>query len=218
MIKKRIFTDKDENIEPWKIPKVEDVEAKYFVSGNSEATSALSAEQRLNQAYYEGYQAAKEKILSEIDRNIKKNQKNKIEKRKTELDELINLLSSPAEALYERIIDLQMELMITIIEHVCRKQFSHDHEILQKLTQEAMTLLPMQAKNIQLYLHPGDYEKISQYIMTEHLNAENIEFIADETLKPADFRIQSDIAKVDGRIKNRIATIVKKAFHNDYTV
>ena len=210
--------NKNESVEPWRIPKVEDIGQVHYTGDDVEVDEDLIEEQKLKQAYHEGYQAAKQHFLNQVKKDVQQDKESIVAQKKAELEALIKLLGSPVDVLCDQITNGYMKLMISIVEHVCRERFNNDHGMLKKIAQEAMALLPMQAKNIQLYLHSSDYKKISQYIKTEHINADSIEFIADDTLKPADFRIQSDIAKIDGRIEQRIATIVKEAFYHDDSV
>lgn len=130
------------------------------------------------------------------------------------ISKLIDSLSSPLGEFSEKAEKQLIELVMKISQQLYRHAVTIKPELIQKIVNEAMNLLPSQQKNVKLLVSPNDFELINSALNTSH-RKEQIEVIEDANLQQGDFQIKSETSQIDGTVEERLQHIMDQVLNNE---
>ncbi len=192
----------------WDLPMVEDVSGAVASAKDDKAPGLMTAEQieRIqNQAYKEAYEAGfakgrEEGMMSgqdEIAHNARL------------LDDLLQSLSRPFEKLDDDITQQLVSLSVAVSRQLIRREFKTDVAQIVGVVQEAIAVLPVGSREVNVCLHPDDV-RVMRDVMTKAKTESSWELVSDSSLSRGDCRILTETSRIDATLEKRLTAIASQ--------
>ncbi len=192
----------------WDLPMVEDVSGAVASAKDDKAPGLMTAEQieRIqNQAYKEAYEAGfakgrEEGMMSgqdEIAHNARL------------LDDLLQSLSRPFEKLDDDITQQLVSLSVGVSRQLIRREFKTDVAQIVGVVQEAIAVLPVGSREVNVCLHPDDV-RVMRDVMTKAKTESSWELVSDSSLSRGDCRILTETSRIDATLEKRLTAIASQ--------
>ncbi|MEX2257891.1 MAG: FliH/SctL family protein [Woeseia sp.] len=182
--------------ERWDTPSL-DVSSKpaYLTAGRLEELQKEAYDEAFQQGHREGVEAGE----------------NDVRQRAARFDELLTTLASPFEQLDESVETHLVELAMTVVQQLFRRELRQDPGHIIGVVRDAIHLLPIASRSIQVYLHPEDAIVVRESL--PQAKAERAwDIVEDPLIERGGCKVtteQSQIdAQADSRLKALIASIV----------
>lgn len=187
--------------ERWELPHVND-EGKP-----GRMTTASQLEGIQSQAFEEGFAAGHqqgfEQGLSEGQETIRQHG--------LQLEQLLQALERPFEELDEQVIEQTALLATAIAKQLIRRELKTDPGQVVAVVREAISALPVSARNIQVYLHPDDAALVRDALSlaTEQEDGMQVWKIVEEPLiSRGGCRITAENSTIDATLEKRLNRII----------
>jgi len=192
----------------WDLPMVEDVSGAVANAKDDKAPGLMTAEQieRIqDQAYKEAYEAGfakgrEEGMMSgqdEIAHNARL------------LDDLLQSLSRPFEKLDDDITQQLVSLSVAISRQLIRREFKTDVAQIVGVVQEAIAVLPVGSREVNVCLHPDDV-RVMRDVMTKAKTENSWALVSDSSLSRGDCRILTETSRIDATLEKRLTAIASQ--------
>ncbi len=192
------------DVQNWKPPEVAHSVRK---DGYSSMLTAEQLEQVHKQAYEEGFAQGKKEGFEYGHKEVLLNGKRTLQETVERIDSLLSTLSTPFKQLDDQVEREIVELIIATVRQLVRREIKADPEQIVGVVREALAILPVSSRNVQLMLHPDDAELIREvYAITEKDVGWTI--VEDPVLERGGCRVSTDISRVDATLESRLATLV----------
>ncbi|MFQ5660102.1 MAG: flagellar assembly protein FliH [Gammaproteobacteria bacterium] len=198
----RIVAKDDSLYESWQAPlvegpitgKLDDAPPKPPTAGEMQALQKqaydegfmLGRKEGREKGYAAGYNEGREKIRL--------------------LDQLVSQLAEPLRDLDDEVEQNIVALTIQIARHLIRRELKTDPGEVVAVVREALSTLPVAARNPRIYLHPEDAELVRNALsLGDEDNSWRIE--EDILMVRGDCRIETDSSHIDASIDARLSAI-----------
>lgn len=132
-----------------------------------------------------------------------------IGKRAGRFDELLNALSQPFDRLDGTVEKQLVELSITIVKQLFRRELSVDPGHVIGVVREALQLLPVASRTIEVHLHPEDAQLVRESLSpTAGERAWTI--VEDPLISRGGCQVTTDNSRIDAQAETRLNAIVNK--------
>jgi flagellar assembly protein FliH len=130
-----------------------------------------------------------------------------LQKQATELALLMETLHEPFKLLDETVEKELLQLTITMVSHVVRREIKMDPGQIIGVIREALKVLPIASQKVSLTLHPDDAELVKKALrLEEHLP--KWQLIEDPLLTRGGCQLNTETSHIDASIEKRIADVV----------
>jgi flagellar assembly protein FliH len=198
---KVISGSEKEEVQQWTPPTV----ANSVSSGSM--LTAEQLEQVQKQAFDEGFEQGKKNGFEYGHKEALLNGKRTLEETVERIDGLMQTLQTPFKQLDDQVEREIVELIIATVRQLARREIKADPEQIIGVVREALAILPVSSRNVQLILHPDDAELIREvYAITEKEVGWTI--VEDPVLERGGCKVSTDISRVDATLESRLATLV----------
>jgi flagellar assembly protein FliH len=124
-----------------------------------------------------------------------------------EFIKLMDALSEPFKALDETVEKQLVSLAIAIASQLIRREIKQNPGEIMAVVRAAVSILPVAAPKITLYLHPTDAELVkSSLALTEAVTSWHI--VEDPLLTQGGCKVATDVSLVDATIEKRLASVI----------
>ncbi|MDH3747776.1 MAG: FliH/SctL family protein [Gammaproteobacteria bacterium] len=145
------MSDKPAADEPvrWDVPAIDGGSGKgYMTAGRLESIQKDAYEEAWKRGHADGLQAGELAAKERVDR----------------LDQLLVAMARPFDELDEQIEKQLVELAMTSVRQLFRREISQEPTHVIGVVREAIQLLPIASNNVQVHLHPEDAVIIREYL------------------------------------------------------
>ena len=130
-----------------------------------------------------------------------------INKRAGRFDELLHALSKPFDLLDGTVEKQLVELAITIVKQLFRRELSADPSHVIGVVREALKLLPVASRTIEVHLHPEDAQLVRDSLSpTAGERAWTI--VEDPLISRGGCQVTTDNSRIDAQAETRLNAIV----------
>lgn len=201
--KKILAKDSVKSAASWVIPQVKDSFLGQGVSEEVEQNSiqlptAEEIEAIRAQAKDEGFQ----KGLEEADQLIQNQLKEYQQQWQMLMQSMTQPLSSQDEALENQILYMLTELL----KHLLQREIKTSPEEIIPVIREALSVLPENARNIRVLVHPSDADLIEE--LWAEAESANWKIQRDASLQAGDCIVKSEDSMVDARLEHRLGQLI----------
>ena len=126
------------------------------------------------------------------------------------LDGLLDALARPYKDLDEQVEQELVALATTLARHILRRELQHDPKHVIGTVRECMEILPSQAREVVLHLHPDDAALVQEYLQQNAVERP-WRITEDPTLEAGSLRVTSETSAIDARLETRLSEIVGAA-------
>lgn len=180
----------------WQLPSVG--EGSAAGSAPVSAPTAGGIEQIERQAYEDGFVRGQQDGLARFGEEV--------QHRVNALNNILSGLAQPLEQIDDDVANSVATLAITIARQLIRRELSTDPGQIVATVREALSVLPMAARHVQLFLHPDDITLLQDVLTTEE-SERAWKLVPDATLSRGGCRLDCDQAEVDATIESRITEV-----------
>ncbi|MCB1760776.1 MAG: flagellar assembly protein FliH [Gammaproteobacteria bacterium] len=122
-------------------------------------------------------------------------------------ERLMQSLETPLQNLDDQVERELIELVISMVRQLVRREVRTDPEQIIGIVREALSILPVASRGIRVVLHPEDAVLIRKvYELSEHELSWKI--IEDPVLARGGCRVLTDTSQVDATLESRLASLI----------
>jgi|GEM_PF-1623553 len=194
---------------PWRLPELGAAEA-LVVAHNEPAPEPAEVapvidEQELkalrDKAYQEGFAKGEREGFIQGEQKAQLEAKQALDKRLSSLQNLMQALFEPIAGQERQIESALLSLLQPLAREVIRRELRMDSSQILPLLREALSLLPMGADKLHLWVSAEDFETLKAF--RDHHN-EHWRICEDPDLLPGGFRLESEHSRIDASIESRL--------------
>lgn len=153
----------------------------------------------LEKGHLQGYQDGLKKGLAEAEAQRRQQTHDFIK--------LMESLSEPFKILDEQVEEQLVQLVIAIARQLIRREIRQHPGEIMAVVREAISILPVAAQKMILYLHPADAELVkSSLALTEAVTTWQI--IDDPLMTQGGCKVATEVSTVDATIEKRLAAVI----------
>lgn len=199
--------ERDE-VRPWLPP---DVEVPDTVGSAREEPGALPTadqlEQLQKQAYEEGYEQGRREGFEYGHKEALAQGREELKGRIGQFEMLMSTLEEPLKQLDDQVEQALIELVITMVRQLVRREIKTDPGHIIGVVREALAILPVSSRNIRLMLHPEDAQLVRKiYALSE--SEPGWKIVEDPVLARGGCRVITDSSQVDATLESRLTTLI----------
>ncbi len=197
-----------EEIEQWQPPSVgsHPVNAldphghgPLLTAGQLEEMQKRAFEEGFAQGKKEGFEYGHSEALAEGRRAMRANTER--------MDALLKTLDEPFFKLDEQVEQELVALVISVVRQLVRREVRADPGQIVGVVREAMAILPVASRNVQLVLHPDDAELVREiYSLSETELGWRI--IEDPVMARGGCKVVTDSSQIDATLESRLAAVI----------
>ena len=178
---------------PWDVPNIDGSEGKgYMTAGRLEELQRQAWDEAYKKGFDEGVAAGAEEIAA----------------RSRRFDELLQALSKPFDRLDEKVEKELVELAIAITKQLFRREIRVNPSHVIGVVREAIRLLPVASRNVQVHLHPDDAALVRETLSpAEHEPAWTI--VEDPLIERGGCNVTTDSSRIDATNESRLKTVIR---------
>jgi len=178
---------------PWDVPTIDGSDGKgYMTAGRLEELQRQAWDEAYKKGFDEGLAAGTEEIAA----------------RSRRFDELLQALSKPFDRLDERVEKELVELAIAITKQLFRREIRVNPAHVIGVVREAIRLLPVASRNVQVHLHPDDAALVRETLSpAEHEPAWTI--VEDPLIDRGGCTITTDNSRIDASNESRLQAAIR---------
>ncbi len=183
-------------IENWTVP---DVHPPGQKGASARPVTARQLEELQEQARLEGFEQGRREGLEAGRKDILA--------RVRDLELLLHSLTRPLEQLDDQVEKELVTLALTVARQLVRRELKADPQEVLGVVREAMAVLPVGARNVQLHLHPEDAAVVRDALSLG--GAEHSWKIAeDPVLTRGGCKVTSDSSQIDASVERRLNSVI----------
>jgi flagellar assembly protein FliH len=175
--------------------------------GRGSLLTAEQLEQIQQQAYKEGFELGKKEGFEFGHKEILAAGRQELLKRVDQLDSIISTLEAPLKKLDDQLEREIVELIIATVRQLVRREVKTDPEQIIGVVREALSILPVTARNVRLVLQPEDATLVREiYDVNEKEVGWTI--VEDPVMERGGCKVLTDISQVDATLESRLTALV----------
>ncbi len=205
---KIIKSDKEGEVKHWQPPEM--IRSASDVAVREARGSLLTAEQLehvQSQAYKEGFERGRKEGFEYGHKESLAGSRSLIKEKADKMDELLSALNTPFKELDEQVERELISLTISMVRQLVRREVKLDPNQIIGVVREALSLLPVSARNISLVLHPEDAKLVREIF--EVSEKDLVWTIAeDPVLDRGGCKVITDTSQIDATLESRLAAMI----------
>ncbi len=137
-----------------------------------------------------------------------------VQQRVDRFDELLCALARPFERLDESVEKQLVELAMTVVQQLFRRELQTDPGHVVGVVREAIKILPGASRDVSVYLHPEDAQLVKERLTpTDGERAWSI--VEDPLISRGGCRVRSENSQVDAQTEKRLSSIINRITGDD---
>ena len=178
----------------WDVPTIDGTSGKgYLTAGDLQELQKEAYNEAWNKGHADGYQEGEEAARERVVR----------------LEELLRAMSAPFEQLDETVEQQLVDLALAVTRQLFRREIRLEPTHVIGVVREALQLLPVASRNVQLHLHPDDAALVRETLSpTENEPAWKI--VEDPLISRGGCRVTTDNSQIDATAESRLNAVINK--------
>ncbi len=183
----------------WNVPAIDGSDGKgYLTAGRLEELQKAAYEEAWQNGHAEGFKAGEQAVLQ----------------RAARYDELLQALCKPFDQLDNSVEKQLVELAIAVVKQLFRREIKIDPSHVIGVVREAIQLLPVASRNVQLHLHPDDAALVRETLSpAEGEPAWSI--VEDPLITHGGCRVTTENSHIDATAEARIQAVINATFGDE---
>lgn len=126
------------------------------------------------------------------------------------LVQLLDNLTHPVEALDEAVEEQLLQLTISVARQLVRRELKTDPGEIIAIIREALALLPVGKRDIQIYLNPEDTQLVKASFSLAEDDRRSWQLLEDPTISRGGCRLVSNDSQIDASVEKRLTAVATK--------
>jgi flagellar assembly protein FliH len=123
------------------------------------------------------------------------------------LDELLEALDQPFRTLDDEVEREVVSLVVAMVRQLVRREVRTDPGQIVGVVREALSILPVASRNIQVLLHPEDAALVREVYALSAADL-NWRIVEDPVIARGGCRVQTETSQVDATLESRLAALI----------
>ncbi len=176
----------------WEVPAIDGSDGKgYMTAGRLQDLQQQAYDEAFQKGHAEGVAAGEQLI----------------QQRAARYDELLRALAKPFDRLDESVEKQLVELAIAMVKQLFRREIKINPAHVIGVVREAVQLLPVSSRNVQVHLHPDDASLVRESLSpAEGEPAWSI--VEDPLITHGGCRITTDNSQIDATAESRLQAVI----------
>tara|TARA_R110002049_G_scaffold21792_23_gene79195 strand:- start:119 stop:706 length:588 start_codon:yes stop_codon:yes gene_type:complete len=188
------MSDLGARAERWQVPAIDGSDgAGYLTAGRLEELQKEAREEAWNVGHAEGLAAGEALVKQRVQR----------------FDELLHALERPFEELDEQVEKQLVELAMTVVRQLFRREIKLDPTHVIGVVREAIGLLPIASRNVQVHLHPSDAQLVRE-TLTPADGEPAWTIVEDPLMSAGGCTVTTDNSRIDASAEARLNDVIQK--------
>ncbi|RVT46954.1 flagellar assembly protein FliH [Rheinheimera sediminis] len=136
-----------------------------------------------------------------------------IEQKKQELAALLDQLQQPLAQINQQVEQQLLQLCLAMAEAVIAVEVKTNPQVILKTLSDATSVLPMQAEQVLIKLHPEDIAVIEQHYSAEQLTQQQWQLRPDPSIERGGCLLETPLSSMDRSIKHRLQSSLEHFLH-----
>jgi flagellar assembly protein FliH len=169
--------------------------------------TAQALEKLQKAAYEEGYEQGRREGFKFGHKEGLLQSKHDLEHFKIELDRLLKAFEHPLRDLDNQIERELLSLVIAIVRQLVRREIKSDPNLIIGVVREALSILPVNSRNVRLLVHPEDAELIREiYALGE--TEVGWSLVEDPVINRGGCKVVTETSQIDATLESRLASLI----------
>ena len=185
----------------WEVPAIDGSDGKgYLTAGRLQELQQQAYDEAFQKGHAEGVAAGEQLI----------------QQRAARYEELLRALAKPFDRLDESVEKQLVELAIAMVKQLFRREIKINPTHVIGVVREAVQLLPISSRNVQVHLHPDDASLVRESLSpAEGEPAWSI--VEDPLITHGGCRITTDSSQIDATAEARLQTVINNILGDERT-
>ncbi len=202
----QVIRSRTQGVTQWKPPSVREKNEPQ-IDENPGLLTAAQLDQIQKAAHAEGFEQGRKEGMTYGHREGLEQGRAEIQARVAQLDTLLHALDKPFEQLDQQLENEVVTLVINMVRQLIRREVKLDPWQIVGVVREALSILPISARNIRVVLHPEDAVLVRDaYTMGEH--DQQWQIVEDPVIQRGGCRIFTDTSQVDATLDSRLSSLI----------
>lgn len=177
---------------PWDVPSIEDPDnSGLLTAGRLESLQKEAYDEAFQKGHADGVAAGEKSVQARIER----------------LDELLKAQARPFDALDEMVEKQLVELAMAVVRQLFRREIRIEPSHIIGVVREAIQLLPVASRSVQLHVHPDDATLVRESLSpTDKEPAWTI--VEDPLISRGGCKVTSENSQVDATTEARLQAVI----------
>ncbi|MDH5446337.1 MAG: flagellar assembly protein FliH [Gammaproteobacteria bacterium] len=124
------------------------------------------------------------------------------------LDSVLKFISRPLSELDEEVVSQLSDMSILIAKQLIRRELHTDPGQVIAVVREAMSALPANTRQTQIFLHPEDAELVREVFVISDEREQSWKLTEDPSLTRGGCRIEAEHSRIDASVEHRMNQII----------
>jgi len=181
--------------------------AKSAARGRGPQMTAAELAKLQEQARQEAYEQGRKEGFEFGHNEALEQYRQQFEERLASFDRILQSFQKPFENLDEQVESEIVELVISMVKQLVRREVKLDPNHVVGVVREAMSALPVSSQDITLVLHPEDAEIIREVFSLSE-KEQSWRIVEDPVLKRGGCRVVSGDSQIDATLESRLDALI----------
>lgn len=208
-LSKIISSEELTELQQWDLPEVgEDQGAgKRVRHGRSAPPTVEELDDIQRKAYEEGFDQGKQKGFEYGHKEGIEQSRREMQACVEKIDGFLSALDKPFRQLDDQVEQEIVTLVVSMVRQLVRREVNADPNQIVGVVREALSILPVASRNVQLILHPDDAELIREiYTLSETELGWKI--VDDPVMSRGGCRVVTDTSQIDATLESRLTSLI----------
>jgi flagellar assembly protein FliH len=173
----------------------------------SEPPTLAQLEELQQEAYKEGYAKGREQGFEFGHKEGLERGRQELQRYTSQFERLLNTFEHPLHELDDQIERELLSLAIAIVRQLVRREVKSDPNLIIGVVREALSILPVNSRNVRLLVHPEDAELIRE-IYTLGDTEVGWKLVEDPVINRGGCKVVTDASQIDATLESRLASLI----------
>jgi flagellar assembly protein FliH len=198
-----------DDIRQWLPPDINGGKAsnRRTLSPPSAPPTAKELEKLQKAAYEEGYEEGRREGFEFGHKEGLEQAKQQLEHYTSDLDRLLMTFEEPLRELDNQIERELLSLVIAIVRQLVRREVKSDPNLIIGVVREALSILPVNSRNVRLLVHPEDADLIREIYALGDTEV-GWQLVEDPVINRGGCKVVTDTSQIDATLDSRLASLI----------
>lgn len=158
-------------------------------------------------AYEEGYEQGRREGFEFGHKEGLERARKELEHATSQFDRLLQTFEQPLQELDDQIERELLSLIISIVRQLVRREVKSDPNLIIGVVREALSILPVNSRNVRLTVHPDDADLIREIYALADTEVGWI-LVEDPVINRGGCKVVTDTSQIDATLDSRLASLI----------
>jgi flagellar assembly protein FliH len=174
---------------------------------SSTPPTAIELEKLQKAAYQEGYEEGRKAGFEFGHKEGLEQARKELEHYASQFDRLLRTFEQPLRELDNQIERELLSLVIATVRQLVRREVKSDPNLIIGVVREALSILPVNSRNVRLQVHPEDADLIREIYALGDTEV-GWQLVEDPVINRGGCKVVTDTSQIDATLDSRLASLI----------